>query len=249
MSAAGESDGASESVLEVGDVVIVDRSVGSITAKTYATVVAIDERGPRLVGPDYPNAAFGAALDIERVTSYDRLVGRDGDGAFHLLRRSPVDNLVLDVVTEPGSEPTHTQPIADDDVLAEWAEHVDEVRAWDTVSEEFGALLDDIDRGDSLRTDGGQDVIETDLATTPTIEEITLDELRRRQQQTPDFDGEYEYRCPQCQAACTQSPTQPTVEYGHRTRCPRRPDQFPNGEPQAGRPITSEVATDRGETR
>jgi hypothetical protein len=86
--------------LSVGDVVVIDRSVGTIEAKTYATVVAIDERGSRLVGPDYPSPAFGAALHIERVTSYDRLVGRDSDGAFHLLRHSDGGDRVLEVVAE-----------------------------------------------------------------------------------------------------------------------------------------------------
>jgi hypothetical protein len=49
-------------------VVVVDRSVGSIEATTFATVVAIDGRGSRLVGPDYPSPAFGSALHIERAT-------------------------------------------------------------------------------------------------------------------------------------------------------------------------------------
>jgi len=55
-------DGVAAENLSVGDVVVVDRSVGSITAKAYATVVAIDGRGSRLVGPDYPSPAFGGAL-------------------------------------------------------------------------------------------------------------------------------------------------------------------------------------------
>jgi hypothetical protein len=89
MSTTVDTDDVPVDELSVGDVVVVDRSVGSITAKTYATIVAIGERGPRLVGPDYPSPVFGAGLHIECVTGYDRLVGRDGDGDYHLLRRRP----------------------------------------------------------------------------------------------------------------------------------------------------------------
>ena len=137
--------------LSVGDVVVVDRSVGSITAKTFATVVAIDGRGSRVVGPDYPSPAFGAALHIE--PGYDRLVGRDGDRAYHLLRRSPGGERVLEVVDEPGEGPVHEQRIGDDRVLAQWIEHVDDCREWDSVTSEFEQLLD-VGRGDRIETDG-----------------------------------------------------------------------------------------------
>jgi hypothetical protein len=122
-------------------VVVVDRSVGDLEAKTFATVVAIDERGSRLVGPDYPSPAFGNALDIERITGYDRLVGRDGDGDYHLLRRSPGGDRLLEVVGGPGSKPVHEQRIVSDRVLAQWIEHVDECREWDSVTSEFEALV------------------------------------------------------------------------------------------------------------
>jgi len=137
----GSVQGIKADELSVGDVVVVDRSVGSITAKTFATVVAIDERGSRLVGPDYPSPAFGNALDIERVTSYERLVGRDGDGDYHLLRRSPGGDRLLDVVEDPGDEPDHEQRIVSDRVLAQWIEHVDACREWDSVTSEFEALV------------------------------------------------------------------------------------------------------------
>lgn len=88
----------------------------------------------------------------------------------------------------------------------------------------------------------------TDLGTTSDLEEITAAELRRRQQIHPDLDGEREFRCPRCQAACTQSPSQPSIEYGHRSKCPRRPDHFPYGEPSL-LPISPEVATDGGDER
>jgi len=138
-------DGVAAENLSVGDVVVVDRSVGSITAKTFATVVAIDERGSRLVGPDYPSPAFGAALDIECVTRYDRLVGRDECGAYHLLRRGLAGERVLDVVEAPGADPEHRQAIADDEVLALWIEHVDDKRGWESLAEEF---VDGIEGGE-----------------------------------------------------------------------------------------------------
>jgi hypothetical protein len=133
--------GINDEKLSVGDVVVIDRSVGSITAKTFATVVAIDKRGSRLVGPDYPSPAFGAALHIERVTGYERLVGRDGGGAYHLLGRSPGDDRLLEVIDEVGTEPVHEQRIVSDRVLAQWIEHIDDVRGWEDVSSQFEALV------------------------------------------------------------------------------------------------------------
>jgi len=141
LSDATDSDGLSAGDLHVGDVVVVDRSVGSIEAKTYATVIVIDGRGSRLVGPDYPTPAFGKALDIESVTGYDRLIGRDGDGSYHLLRRSPGGDRLLEMVATPGDDPVHEQRIVSDRVLAQWIEHVDEVREWDSVASEFEALV------------------------------------------------------------------------------------------------------------
>ncbi|QGX95944.1 hypothetical protein EI982_14710 [Haloplanus rallus] len=121
--------------------VVVDRSIGEIHALTYATVVAVDGRGPRLGGPDYPTPTYANTLRIDRVTPYDRLVGRDGDGAYHLLRSSPRDDRVLEVRSEPGADPEHEQAIADKSVLTLWIEHVDEQRGWDAVVGEFEQLV------------------------------------------------------------------------------------------------------------
>jgi len=122
-------------------VVVIDRSVGSITAKTFGTVVAIDGRGARLVGPDYPSPAFGGALDIERVTGYERIVGRSADGFYHLLARDSDGARLLLVVPSPGAAIECKKPIADKETLAEWIEHVDAVRGWDSVAIEFEALV------------------------------------------------------------------------------------------------------------
>lgn len=152
---ATDSAGLSGADLSVGDVVVIDRSVGEITAKTFATVVAIDARGPRLVGPDYPSPAFGGALDIERVTGYERVIGRDGDGAYHIIAQQVDGEQLLLVTPSPDAAIEHEQQIADDSVLAEWIEHVDAVRGWESVASEFEALLS-VDRGDGVETDGGQ---------------------------------------------------------------------------------------------
>ncbi|WP_251342446.1 hypothetical protein [Haloplanus halophilus] len=113
---------------------------------TYATVVAVDGRGPRLGGPDYPSPTYANALRIDRVTPYERLVGRDADGAYHLLRRDPGGHRVLDVIEAPGSDPEYQQAIADDEVLVLWVEHVDERRGWDSVCGEYARLVDGGDR-------------------------------------------------------------------------------------------------------
>ena len=116
--------------LSVGDVVVVDRSVGEIKSRTFATVVAITARGPRIVGPSYPLITYANALKIDRKTEYDRIVGRDECGAYHLLRRDHHRDGtdVLDVIEAPGADPEHRQAIADDEVLALWIEHVDDKR-------------------------------------------------------------------------------------------------------------------------
>ena len=41
-------------------------------------------------------------------------------------------------------------------------------------------------------------------------------------------DGDGEFRCEDCHARCTESPTS-DLEYGHLSGCPRRPDNFPKG--------------------
>jgi len=123
--------------LDVGDVIVIDRSVGEIKSRTFATVVAITARGPRIVGPSYPLITYANALKIGRKTAYDRIVGRDECGAYHLLRRGPAGERVLDVVEAPGADPEHRQAIADDEVLALWIEHVDDKRGWESLAEEF----------------------------------------------------------------------------------------------------------------
>ena len=35
-----------------------------------------------------------------------------------------------------------------------------------------------------------------------------------------------EYRCPRCCCRVSRSPSDPTLEYGHKDGCPRRPDHF-----------------------
>jgi hypothetical protein len=191
----GSVQGIKDEELSVGDVVVVDRSVGSIDAQTYATVVSIDERGSRLVGPDYPSAAFGAALDIVGVTSYDRLVGRDGDGAYHLLCRSPGGDRLLEVIEDPGEAPVHEQRIVSDRVLAQWVEHIGDVRGWDSVTSAFAALVDGVDRGDGVRTDGGHSgggsVYVDVLGILPTHDDEVICSNCRR----PRFTWE---KCPNC---------------------------------------------------
>jgi hypothetical protein len=140
-------DGVAAENLSVGDVIVVDRSVGEIKSRTFATVVAITARGPRIVGPSYPVASYANALKIDRKTAYDRIVGRDECGAYHLLRRDHHRDGtdVLDVIEAPGADPEHRQAIADDEVLALWIEHVDDKRGWDSLAEEF---VDGIEGGE-----------------------------------------------------------------------------------------------------
>lgn len=134
--------------LEIGDVIVIDRSVGEIQSRTFATVVAIGVRGPKIVGPSYPVSTYANALKIDGKTKYDRIVGRDDTGAYHLLRRDHHRDGtdVLDVVEAPGTDPEYRQAIADDEVLALWIEHVDDKRGWESVAEQF---IDVIGGGDS----------------------------------------------------------------------------------------------------
>ncbi|MFC7077848.1 hypothetical protein [Haloarcula halophila] len=55
---------------------------------------------------------------------------------------------------------------------------------------------------------------------------IDLAELRRRQQNVKPT-KDCEFRCPECRARVSASPTE-NVEYGHYIGCPRRPDEFPD---------------------
>ncbi|AXG06589.1 hypothetical protein DU500_09195 [Haloplanus rubicundus] len=132
---------------DVGDVIVIDRSVGEIQSRTFASVVAIGARGPRIVGPSYPVVSYANALKIDGKTKYDRIVGRDDTGAYHLLRRDHHRDGtdVLDVVEAPGSDPEYRQAIADDEVLALWIEHVDDKRGWESVAQQF---IDMIEGGD-----------------------------------------------------------------------------------------------------
>lgn len=85
MSATVDADGVSVTDLEVGDVVIVDRSIGELEARSFVTVVGHSDRGPRVVGPDIPVLTYARSLKIEAITRYDEVVGRDETGAYHLL--------------------------------------------------------------------------------------------------------------------------------------------------------------------
>ena len=136
------SDSTAGDELDVGDVIAIDRSVGEIQSHTFATVVAVTARGPRIVGPSYPVITYANALKIDRKTEYDRIIGRDECGAYHLLQRDAAGERVVDVVDEPGSDPVHRQPITDDQMLAGWIEHVDDTRGWESTAEEFAELID-----------------------------------------------------------------------------------------------------------
>jgi len=73
------------------------------------------------------------------------------------------------------------------------------------------------------------------------VDDITLEELRSRQKQSTTTDKPSEFRCDECDARCTRSPTK-NIELGHRSGCPNRPEHLPYGSPDA-------VATDGGEQR
>jgi hypothetical protein len=128
-----DSRGADE--LDVGDVIVIDRSVGEIQSRTFATVVAIGARGPQITGPDYPTPAYASAFKIDGKTQYQKIVGRDDTGAYHLLRRDRDGFDVVDIVDAPGADPEHTQPVVDDKTLARWIRHVDDTRGWEAVSQ------------------------------------------------------------------------------------------------------------------
>jgi hypothetical protein len=109
------SEGLSAGDLSVGDVIVIDRSVGELETRTFATVVAIGARGSRIVGPGYPVASYANALKIDGKTLYDRIVGRDDTGAYHLLQRDAASKRVLDVLEAPGSDPEYRQSLAHED--------------------------------------------------------------------------------------------------------------------------------------
>jgi hypothetical protein len=96
-------------------VIVIDRSVGELETRTFATVVAIGARGSRIVGPGYPVASYANALKIDGKTLYDRIVGRDDTGAYHLLQRDAASKRVLDVLEAPGSDPEYRQSLAHED--------------------------------------------------------------------------------------------------------------------------------------
>jgi len=83
----GRVDSRSADELDVGDVIVVDRSVGEIQSRTFATVVVIGARGPRISDPDYPTPAYASAFKIDGKAQYKKNVGRDDTGAYHLIRR------------------------------------------------------------------------------------------------------------------------------------------------------------------
>lgn len=129
--------------LNAGDVVVIDRSVGDIETRTFATVIETTPRGPRVAGPDYPVATYANALKIDAVTRYGHVIGRDGVGAFHLFDHTR-DR--LDVVAAPGESPEHSQTLTDRRDLIRWVAHVDDCRGWDELA---GSFVDVIDGGES----------------------------------------------------------------------------------------------------
>ena len=128
--------------LDVGDVIVIDRTVGEIETRTFATVVEIGARGPRIVGPSYPVATYANALKIDGETEYKRIVGRDGRGCYHLIRRDRNGIDVLDVVDAPGADPDHAQAIPDDETLGRWIRHVGTRRGWETLSQQSVSALE-----------------------------------------------------------------------------------------------------------
>lgn len=77
---------------------------------------------------------------------------------------------------------------------------------------------------------------------------IDAEEIRRRQHGPLRTDGKGEFRCEDCHARCTRSPTK-DIEYGHRAHCSRRPDHLPNGGPVFQNDSSEPVATDGGDER
>ena len=69
---------------------------------------------------------------------------------------------------------------------------------------------------------------ETQIELTSEIEQITAEELARRQQCGRETEKDREFRCPICEARCTEALSS-SDEYGHFTDCPRRPDHLPRG--------------------
>ncbi|MFC6988486.1 hypothetical protein ACFQJD_06755 [Haloplanus sp. GCM10025708] len=86
-----------------------------------------------------------------------------------------------------------------------------------------------------LLTDGGSPV------------DISTEELRSRQFGIGETEKECEFRCPICDARCTEYQPDAT-ELGHLTDCPRRPDEFPRRGKQYN-PNNDALATDGGEKR
>lgn len=69
--------------------------------------------------------------------------------------------------------------------------------------------------------------------TVPSEEELS-DRLNKR----PVASGPGEFRCPACQARCTETPQ--GTELGHRPNCPRRPDYLSDG--AEGKTYTEDAA-------
>lgn len=148
-----DADGVSLSDLSLGDVVVVNREIDLDGARTFATVIDAGEYGPLVAGPTIETATLARALTVERVTHYDQVVGQDATGAIHLLQQGAfVDT--LDVLAEPDAEPAPRQFLRKGS-LQQWLQFVDERRGWQSLPERHRAVLDDVDRGDGVRTDGG----------------------------------------------------------------------------------------------
>ncbi|WP_435067682.1 hypothetical protein [Haloplanus sp. C73] len=144
MSTTVESEGVPTDDLEVGDVVVVSRSIGELEERTFATVVDVGQDGPLVAGPGIETATLARALQIDSVTRYDEVIGQDETGAFHLHQRCAFFH-VLDVLDEPGTEPAPRKFLRKGTV-EKWIRFVDERRGWTSIPERYRDILEGGDR-------------------------------------------------------------------------------------------------------